>query len=109
VIGVSVWGGLVAFVGPTFDFDTGTTTRAWMWTQSHWTLGVAPAALGILGGLMIAMPGRVAVERLGAVFEGVRRAHMPAQDGSIRDSAYYSVVRAEWPAVRKTLEGALAR
>jgi N-acetyltransferase len=52
---------------------------------------------------------RRAIERLGAIFEGVRRAHMPAQDGSIRDSAYYSIVRAEWPEVRKTLEGALAR
>jgi hypothetical protein len=68
VIGVSVWGGIVAFVGPTFDFDTGTTTRAWVWTQSHWTLGLAPAVLGIVGGLMIAMPRRRAVERLGAVF-----------------------------------------
>ena len=52
---------------------------------------------------------RRGIERIGAVFEGVRRAHMPAQDGSIRDSAYYSIVRAEWPAVRKALEAALAR
>ncbi len=52
---------------------------------------------------------RRAIERLGAVFEGVRRAHMPAQDGSIRDSAYYSIVPAEWPEVRTTLEGVLAR
>ncbi len=52
---------------------------------------------------------RRGIERIGAVFEGVRRAHMPAQDGSIRDSAYYSIVQAEWPAVRKALEAALAR
>lgn len=52
---------------------------------------------------------RRAIERLGAVFEGVLRAHMPAQDGSVRDSAYYSIVRAEWSDVRKRLEGALAR
>jgi N-acetyltransferase len=52
---------------------------------------------------------RRAIERLGAVFEGVRRAHMAAQDGSVRNSAYYSMVRAEWPAVRRTLEAALAR
>jgi RimJ/RimL family protein N-acetyltransferase len=50
---------------------------------------------------------RRAIERLGAAFEGVRRAHMPAQDGSVRNSAYYSVVRAEWPDVRKKLEAAL--
>lgn len=52
---------------------------------------------------------RRAIERLGARFEGVRRADMPAQDGSVRSSAYYSIVRAEWPDVRKTLDAALAR
>ena len=52
---------------------------------------------------------RRAIERLGAVFEGVRRADMPAQDGSVRNSAYYSIVQAEWPAVRQTLERALTR
>jgi RimJ/RimL family protein N-acetyltransferase len=52
---------------------------------------------------------RRAIERLGARFEGVRRADMPGQDGSVRGSAYYSIVRAEWPAVRRTLEDALAR
>jgi RimJ/RimL family protein N-acetyltransferase len=52
---------------------------------------------------------RRAIERLGAVFEGVRRADMPGQDGSVRSSAYYSILRAEWPDVRKNLEAALAR
>jgi N-acetyltransferase len=52
---------------------------------------------------------RRAIERLGASFEGVRRADMPAQDGTVRSSAYYSIVRSEWPVVRKKLEDALAR
>lgn len=52
---------------------------------------------------------RRAIERLGARFEGLRHADMPAQDGSVRTSAYYSIVRAEWPDVRKNLEAALAR
>jgi RimJ/RimL family protein N-acetyltransferase len=52
---------------------------------------------------------RRAIERLGAVFEGVRRSDMPAQDGSVRSSAYYSIVRAEWPDVREKLAAALAR
>ena len=52
---------------------------------------------------------RRAIERLGARFEGLRRADVPAQDGSVRTSAYYSIVRAEWPAVRQKLEAALAR
>jgi RimJ/RimL family protein N-acetyltransferase len=50
---------------------------------------------------------RRAIERLGARFEGVRRADMPAQDGSVRSSAYYSIVCDEWPDVRKKLEDAL--
>ena len=52
---------------------------------------------------------RRAIERLGAVFEGVRRSDMPAQDGAVRSSAYYSIVPAEWPLVRQRLEEALAR
>jgi len=51
---------------------------------------------------------RRAIERLGARLDGVRRADMPGQDGSVRSSAYYSIVRAEWPQVRATLERALA-
>ena len=51
---------------------------------------------------------RRAIERLGAAFEGVRRGDMPGQDGSVRASAYYSIVRTEWPEVRRRLEAALA-
>ncbi|MGO0061138.1 GNAT family N-acetyltransferase [Brevibacillus fluminis] len=47
---------------------------------------------------------RTAIERLGAKFEGIRRAHVPASDGGIRDSAYYSILAAEWPSVRENLE-----
>lgn len=49
---------------------------------------------------------RTAMERLGCRFEGVRRAHMPALDGGIRDTAYYSILASEWPAVKEHL-GAL--
>ena len=52
---------------------------------------------------------RRAIERLGAIAEGVRRADMAGQDGSVRNSAYYSIARAEWPDVRRKLEEALAR
>jgi hypothetical protein len=55
VIGVSIWGGIVPYVGPTFDFDMGTTTRSWQWTQSHWTLNLAPAVLGIVAGALLFM------------------------------------------------------
>lgn len=51
---------------------------------------------------------RGAIERLGAQYEGVRRAHFPAQDGGIRDTAYYSVIASEWPEVRAGLRRRLA-
>jgi RimJ/RimL family protein N-acetyltransferase len=58
---------------------------------------------------------RNAILRLGATLEGVLRAHVPAADGmigraerdGIRDSAMYSIVIAEWPAVKARLEGML--
>ena len=50
---------------------------------------------------------RNAIERIGGKFEGVRRAHMPATDGSVRDTAYYSIVAAEWPDVRAGLTARL--
>lgn len=45
-----------------------------------------------------------ALERLGAVREGVLRRHMLMPDGSYRDSVYYSVIEGEWPGVRARLE-----
>ena len=47
---------------------------------------------------------RRAIERLGARFDGVRRADMPGADGTVRNSAHYSIVAAEWPAVRARLD-----
>ena len=52
---------------------------------------------------------RRAIERLGASFEGVRRAHMPATDGTVRNSAYYSIVASEWPGIRARLCDRLGR
>jgi RimJ/RimL family protein N-acetyltransferase len=46
---------------------------------------------------------RRAIERLGAQFEGVRRADMPGEDCTVRDSAFYSIVIAEWPHLQKRL------
>jgi len=43
---------------------------------------------------------RRAIERLGAKFEGIRRADMPSVDGSVRNSAYYSILRSEWAGVK---------
>jgi N-acetyltransferase len=50
---------------------------------------------------------RRAIERIGAQFEGVRRGHRLATDGTIRDSAYYSIVASEWPEVKQRLRARL--
>lgn len=46
-----------------------------------------------------------AIEKLGAVREGVLRKHMVMADGFVRDTVMYSITQAEWPGVRKGLEG----
>jgi len=48
-----------------------------------------------------------AIERLGAVREGVLRSHRVAGDGTRGDTVYFSVLAAEWPAVRAGLEARL--
>ncbi len=52
---------------------------------------------------------QTAIERLGAVKEGVLRNHMILPDGYFRHSVYYSILDVEWPAVKSRLEGMLAR
>ena len=44
-----------------------------------------------------------AIQRLGARPEGVLRAHRRRHDGTVADTAYFSIVRAEWPRVRAGL------
>jgi len=47
---------------------------------------------------------RAALERIGAQFEGVLRAHRLATDFAPRDSARYSIIAPEWPQVRQRLQ-----
>ena len=50
----------------------------------------------------------LALAGIGATFEGIHRQHMLVRAGESRDSAWYSVLDTEWPAVRKHLEERLA-
>lgn len=45
-----------------------------------------------------------AIERLGAVKEGVLRKHMITRTGYVRDTVMYSIIDTEWQAVKKRLE-----
>ncbi len=51
---------------------------------------------------------RRAILRIGASEEGVLRDHMIMRDGRLRDSVIHSILRTEWPAVRRTLEQRMA-
>lgn len=46
---------------------------------------------------------RNAILGIGATFEGIHRDCRVQQDGSIRSSAVYSIIKPEWPQVKSTL------
>jgi RimJ/RimL family protein N-acetyltransferase len=52
---------------------------------------------------------RRAIERLGAQFDGMLRSHQRMDDGSLRDTAVYSIIAGEWPTVRSHLQFQLQR
>ena len=52
---------------------------------------------------------RRAIERLGAQLDGMLRKHQRAANGTLRDSAVYSITADEWPTVRAHLDFQLAR
>ena len=51
---------------------------------------------------------RGALVALGATFEGILRKHMVVRDGGARDSAYFSVIDDEWPALKAQLRRRVA-
>ena len=52
---------------------------------------------------------RRAIERLGAQLDGILRNHQRASNGTLRDTAVYSITAAEWPTVRGHLDFRLER
>ncbi len=52
---------------------------------------------------------QAAIERLGARRDGVLRHFQARKDGNPRDTVMYSILRAEWPALRDRLERRLAQ
>ena len=52
---------------------------------------------------------RRAIERLGAQFDGMLRNHQRASNGTLRDTAVYSITADEWPTVRGHLDFQLSR
>ena len=101
------------------DVPVGGLEVGWTWyARSVWGSHVNPACkLLLLGHAFDDLgAGRVtlkldalntrsfrAVERLGARYDGTLRHHKLRTDGSVRDSAYFSILSTEWPAVRTRL------
>jgi len=52
---------------------------------------------------------RRAIERLGAQLDGILRSHQLATNGTLRDTAVYSIIAAEWPTLKAHLDWQLAR
>jgi RimJ/RimL family protein N-acetyltransferase len=50
---------------------------------------------------------RRAIERLGASFEGIERAERLAVDGTVRNTARYSMLAAEWPDAKVAVQARL--
>ncbi|TGK01183.1 N-acetyltransferase [Leptospira langatensis] len=47
---------------------------------------------------------RRAIERLGAKMDGILRNHRISKNGTLRDTAVYSIINSEWPTVRSHLK-----
>jgi RimJ/RimL family protein N-acetyltransferase len=52
---------------------------------------------------------RTAIERLAAKLDGILRRHLIQPNGTIRDTAVYSITAQEWPMVKSHLDWQLAR
>jgi RimJ/RimL family protein N-acetyltransferase len=52
---------------------------------------------------------RTAIARLGAKEEGITRNHVRHRDGTLRDTVNFSIIDAEWAAVKQNLIGRLGR
>ena len=52
---------------------------------------------------------RRAIERLGAQLDGILRSHIRGADGTLRDTAVYSITAPEWPTVKTHLQWQLEK
>ncbi|KHO21773.1 hypothetical protein [Mycolicibacterium setense] len=62
---LGIWGALIPFVGPYFDFAF-TPDQSWVWTTARGWLEVLPGAATALGGLLLMGSGNRATAQFGA-------------------------------------------
>jgi hypothetical protein len=63
---LGLWGALVPFIGPYFDYQIGTAST-WDWSADRFWLSILPGAVAVLGGLMMLS----SVRRASASFGGL--------------------------------------
>jgi len=104
------------------DCELGGLEIGWTWyRQDLWATDVNPTckllllsyAFDELGAGRVSLKtdalntrSRAAITKLGCAFDGVLRHHRLRPDGSVRDTAYFSLLAPEWPAAKA---GLLAR
>lgn len=105
------------------DLSVGGLEVGWTWyTPSVWATKVNPECKLLMlghafddlgaGRVLLKTDGRntrsqAAIRKLGAAYDGTLRHHKLRSDGSVRDSAYFSILASEWPAVRASLQARL--
>ena len=101
------------------DLSVGGLEVGWTWyARSLWATRVNPQCKLLLLGhafealgaerVTLKTDGRnvrsqEAIRRLGATYDGTLRRHRLRNDGTVRDTAYFSILAAKWPAVRAGL------
>jgi RimJ/RimL family protein N-acetyltransferase len=101
------------------DLTVGGIEIGWTWyTPAVWATAVNPECKLLLlghafddlgaGRVTLKTDGnnarsQAAIRKLGARYDGTLRHHKLRADGSVRDSAYFSILAAEWPSVRTGL------
>ncbi|CUU58367.1 hypothetical protein Ga0074812_118139 [Parafrankia irregularis] len=69
LVAAGLWGALIPFVGPYFDF--GFTTDAWSWTANRFWLSVLPGIVAIVAGLILVFSRNRANALIGAALAAV--------------------------------------
>lgn len=65
---LGLWGALVPFIGPYFNFSfTPDPDTAWVWTSARGWLEVLPGAVAFVGGLLLIVSGSRLTSQFGAV------------------------------------------
>ena len=95
LVGISAWGGIVPFVGPSFGYSAD-GAGSWHWSLTHATVSLAPGAIGVLIGLMIMARAR------GMVVGRGRFSLATAGLIALACGAWFAIAPWAWPVIENT-------